>query len=96
MLRSVFSFVVFAAIVCVAVIFFHPAVSGPFASTHGPVTALRARQVALLIAMFLFACAMLLREILFFVPQCAASSSLRDRIGLPHDQVFSLNCAFRC
>src|SRR5215469_12896238 len=56
--------VVLTALICVMAIFLHPAASGPFASTHGPLTPLRAQRLALAIISLLMICGTILRELL--------------------------------
>jgi len=62
LLSSAIRFAVLAALVCVMAIFFCPAAAGPYACTHGPVTAFRARRLALVVFTLLVVCATALAQ----------------------------------
>jgi len=98
LLRRGFPLLVTAALICVVAIFFHPAAAGSFVSTHGPVTSMRARKVALAIFALLIACATMIRE--FLALPLSAPNWLRsakfDPSALTPNGDLSLYCSLRC
>jgi hypothetical protein len=89
---------VFAALICVIAIFFHPAVAGSFVSTHGPVTSLRARKLAAAVLALLIACGTLLTELLQLPILYAAQGAFRPLASAAalEGQSLALRCAFLC
>ncbi|HKD92659.1 MAG TPA: hypothetical protein VKB56_12165 [Terriglobales bacterium] len=89
---------VVAALICVVAIFFHPAAVGSFVSTHGPVTSMRARKVALAVFALLIACATMIREFLTLplsAPQWLGNEKFDPAVLTPNEDL-SLHCLLRC
>jgi hypothetical protein len=97
-LSSAFRFAVFAALICTALIFFCPATAGPYACTHGPVTALRAQRLAGAIFSLLSVCATVVIQIVTAVRMRVIRHRERasTEVLTPTTERLSLCCSLLC
>ena len=98
LLSSAFRFAVIAALVCITAIFFCPAAAGPYATTHGPVTAFRARQLAFIIFSLLLGCATVVAQaipIMFGLRSGHSNLNIADLVQTANERL-SLCCSLLC
>lgn len=86
-----------SALVCVLLLFFFPLTQGNFQSTHGPVTALRAKRNLLVLVFSIISAALLVFAMLIFrqlFERVRSLSSANESSGLLHQA--ALSSILRC
>jgi hypothetical protein len=87
--------VVALTLIAVALIFFVPVSSGPFAATHGPVSALRARRIALRLRLAL-AAVITVARIVFAHCYVSLGALPGSASAVPSSNSPTLNCVLLC